>query len=107
MSKVRIINDETGDVKYVSAYVAGQADQLAQYGYRVEDLKAKGIIILEEVGELESEQKDLFKEEEYLSKFDTPRESEIQYAEQNIKSNAIERKKPGPKPKVKEVTETE
>ena len=92
MSKVRIINDETGDVKFVSSYVAGQSDQLAQYGYRVEDLnisKPKAIIKLDEVGELESEEKDLFKDEE------------------SLQETVIERKKPGPKPKVKEVTETE
>ncbi len=65
MSKVRIINDETGDIKFVSPYVANQPEQLKQYGYRIEDLKVK-----ETTG--------------------------------NIFEGEVERKKPGPKPKIKE-----
>lgn len=78
MSKVRIINDETGDVKWVSPYVAGQPDQLKQFGYRVEDLSLSYKPI--------KEAEDLFEMEDSLQE-------------------VTERKKPGPKPKNKTVTE--
>ena len=38
MSKVRIIHKKTGEVKYVSSYVAQQTKQLDAYGYKVEDM---------------------------------------------------------------------
>lgn len=41
MSKVRIINDKTGEVRFVSPFVANQTETLKHKGYRVEDLPQK------------------------------------------------------------------
>lgn len=41
MSKVRIINEKTGDVKFVSPMVAKDTRQLKAYGYVVQDLGEK------------------------------------------------------------------
>lgn len=89
MSKVRIINDKTGDVKHVSSYVANQPDQLKAYGYRIEDLKVVAektkIIIHNPIVSTEAES--LFEMEESFTESPKPKG------------------KPGPKPKNQTVTE--
>ena len=90
MSKVRIINSKTGDVKFVSPMVAKDTKQLKAYGYVVQDLEKKEVVT-----EIETITKDIEDLEEELEAplFDNLVDEQP----------TIERKKPGPKPK--QVTE--
>ncbi len=41
MDDIRIINDKTGDVKYVSQLVANDTKMLAYYGFKIQHLEKK------------------------------------------------------------------
>ncbi len=43
MDDIRIINDKTGDVKYVSQLVANDTKMLAYYGFRIQNLPKKEV----------------------------------------------------------------
>lgn len=96
MSKVRIINDKTGEVKWVSSYVAEQTKQLATYGFRVEDPKVT--FAFEPLNKEVKEPENTDETEVVNEGNDSGMELEFDAVEP-----VIERKKPGRKPK--EVTE--
>jgi len=99
MSKVRIINSKTGEVKFVSSVVAKQIQQLATYGFKVQDLEKKEVDKVSYTDNIDS----LLMEE-------TRNESDVLILQTGTFDNlvdeqpTIERKKPGPKPK-NQVTE--
>ncbi len=41
MEDIRIINDKTGDVKWVSQLVANDTKMLAYYGFKIQNLEKK------------------------------------------------------------------
>jgi hypothetical protein len=64
IERIRIINEKTGDVKFVSKIVADNAQALAMYGFKIQHLEKKEAVI----EPVKVEEKKAISEEEAINK---------------------------------------